>query len=250
MKSSNRFNAAFALLMLLPVSGSLKAADTAAAVPTATEILAKYQEAAGGKAALEKVKTRVMKGDIEVSALGVSGPFESKAKAPNQQVSKIEFGGFGSMREGFDGKTAWSKAPGLGLRNKSGGELARVQRSTLFPRELKLAEAYAKLESKGAAKVGDKAAWVVEGSVKDGKPDRLYFDQKTGLLLREETIVPAITGEMQFQIDFDDYRDVDGVKIAFIMRVPQPAEVGFRIKFREIQQNVEIPDSDFAPPKD
>jgi zinc protease len=222
----------------------------AAEAPSVARILDRYIEATGGRAALEKLKSRVMKGTVEVTALGASGQFEVRAKAPNRQVSKIEFGGFGVLREGFDGTNAWTAVPGLGVRLKTGGELDRTRRTMVFPRELKLAEAYEKLEVKGAAKVGTAEVWIVEASPKEGQPDRLYFDQKTGFLLREESAVESAVGEMKFQIDFDDYREVDGVKVPFSIRVPQPAEMGFHIKIAEVKHNGDLPDSEFGRPKD
>lgn len=248
----NRLAPIVAVLLSCLASASSPAAEPALAtnLPPAQEIVARYIEASGGRAAFEKIKSRIMRGEIEVTTLGVSGPFETKSKAPNLQVSRIEFGGLGSLLEGHDGKVAWSKAPGLAVRRKSGGELARVQRSSIFPRELRYAETYSKLETKGMAQVDGQDAWIVEGSVRDAKPDRLYFDRKSGLLVREETTVDSPTGEIHFQIDLSDYREIDGVKVAFAIRIPQPAEIGFRIRFREIQHNVDLPDSDFAPPKE
>ena len=234
-------------LVALVLAGSARAAD---APPTATQILDRYIQAAGGRPALEKLKSRVMKGSVEVTALGASGQFEVRSKAPNRQVSKIEFGGFGTMREGYDGTNGWTAVPGLGGKAKTGADLARAGRSTAFPRELKLAETYARFEVKGAAKVGPLDTWLLEAFPKDGKPDRLYFDQKSGLLVREESTIGAITGEMLFQIDLGDYREVDGVQVPFSLKIPQPAEMGFQVKLTEVKHNGELADADFAPPKD
>lgn len=234
------------LLVFVASAPGARAAD----VPTASQVLDRYIEATGGRAALEKLKSRVMKGTVEVTALGASGQFEVRAMAPNRQVSKIEFGGFGILREGYDGTNAWTAVPGMGVRLKSGGELARTQRTMGFPRELRIAESYARLEVKGPAKVGAADAWLVEGSPKEGKPDRFYFDQKSGLLLREESTVESAVGEMIFQIDLDDYRVVDGVKVPFSIRIPQPAEMGFHVKIAEVKHNGEVSESEFSRPKE
>ncbi len=239
----------FALFVALFLPFAVVAAESAR-VPTAQEILDRYVEASGGREALGKVKSRIMKGTIEVTALGASGQFTVRNKVPNKQVTGFDFSGFGSVREGYDGAVAWSALPLQGVKKKTGGELARAQRSTVFPRELKLKDSYERVEAKGAGKVGLLDAWVLEGVVKDGKPDRLYFDQKSGLLLREEAVVVTAAGEMMFQIDFEDYRVVDGVQVAYVMKVPQPAQIGFRIKFDEVKINVEIADSEFAEPKE
>ncbi len=218
--------------------------------PTVQAILDRYIDAAGGRAALEKLKTRISKGKVEITTVGLSGAVEVKAKIPNKQLSSVDLAGFGAVREGFDGVVSWADAPGMGLREKDGAELARDQRSKVFPRELKLKEAYERMEAKGAAKVAGADAWVIEASPKGGKPDRLYFDQKTGLLVREESTVESPLGEMTFQIDLSDYRDVDGVKVPFLVKIPKPETMGFQIKLDEVKHNVDVSDAEFGKPKD
>jgi hypothetical protein len=236
--------------LLSSTAGAAEGGGVGKEVPTVRQVLDRYVEATGGRAALEKLKSREMKGTIEVTALGTGGAFLLRAKVPNRQMSTLEFGGFGAMREGYDGTVAWSTAPLQGVKRKTGAELARVRRTTVFPRELKLAETYDRLEVKGAAKVGTVDTWLVVGESKEGKPDHLYFDQKSGLLLREESTVPTGVGEMTFQIDFEDYRVVDGVKVAHRMRVPQPPEMGFRIQFESVKHNLDFADSVFAEPSE
>lgn len=222
----------------------------AADLPAATEILDRYIEATGGKAALEKIRSRVMTGKIEILAMGAGGRFEVRAKAPNQQMSTLIFEGFGTMREGYDGKTAWTVAPLQGVREKSGGELARVQRTTLFPRELRLGEAYTRFETRSAGSIEGQATWVVEATPAQGKADKLHFDQKTGLLLREESLVATPVGELAFEINFSNYREFDGVKVPCSVRVPKPAEMGFQINIDSVKHNENLADSIFTKPKE
>ena len=44
---------------------------------------------------------------------------------------------------------------------------------------------------------------------------RLYFDQKTGLLVRMVRYADTPVGRNPTEIDYADYRDADGVKIPF-----------------------------------
>jgi outer membrane lipoprotein-sorting protein len=89
----------------------------------------------------------------------------------------------------------------------------------------------------------------VEAFPKAGKSDKLYFDKKSGLLTREETTVSAaLVGELTFRSDYGDFRTVDGVKAPFEMRLPEPAELGFSIKFTEVKHNTPIDDSVFNRP--
>ncbi|MBX3746491.1 MAG: hypothetical protein KF833_14380 [Verrucomicrobiae bacterium] len=232
----------------LLAAGAALVSARAETAPTAGQVIERYIEAAGGRDALERLRSRVMRGQIEVTALGATGAFEIRSKAPDRQVSKIEFPVFGTLREGYDGTVAWAVVPLQGLRVKEKEELARVQRSTGFPRELSLGKAYRRLEVKGAVDVGGKPAWLLEGHPAEGKPDRLYFDRATGLLVREETTVKTLVGEMTFQVDLGDYRVVDGVQVPFSMRMPRPADVGFRIAIEEVHHNVPMEESEFAKP--
>src|SRR6266851_3595985 len=52
------------------------ATDTKPALPTADQILDKYVQAIGGKAAVEKQTSRVAKGSFEIPAVGASGTAE------------------------------------------------------------------------------------------------------------------------------------------------------------------------------
>src|SRR5690606_8762973 len=72
------------ILAIIVVLGLLPAAFAATPErpPRAEEILARYIEASGGRDALRKITTRIMRGTVEVASLGATGEFEVKAKAP------------------------------------------------------------------------------------------------------------------------------------------------------------------------
>jgi hypothetical protein len=50
-----------------------------------------------------------------------------------------------------------------------------------------------------------------------------YFDVASGLLLRTIAIKETILAPMPQQADFEDYRDVDGVKLPFLIRTSDAA---------------------------
>lgn len=240
---------AFRILVALASLWGSPQLFAAEANPTVDQILDRYLESLGGRAALERLKTRVIQGEVEMVSLGVRGKLEVQNKAPNLQTSKIEFDGFGTMREGYDGKVAWSAAPFQGVTEKKGGELARVQRTMWFPRELRFKESYSRMEAKGSVKVGSTETWLVEGWPAAGKPDRLFFDKKTGLLVREESTVETAMGEMTFEIELGDYRVVDGVKVPHQHRIPKPEALNLRITVAQVVHNSDLKDSAFEKPK-
>jgi hypothetical protein len=96
--------------------------------------------------------------------------------------------------------------------------LARVKRNADFYEPLNLKQGYARLATRGVAKVGDREAYVVDAFPAGDLPEQLYFDKATGLLVRKGTATPTAFGDYTVQTDYEDYRDVGGVKIPYVIR--------------------------------
>ena len=69
------------------------------------QILDRYQEAIGGLAAIDKVKSDSLHGTFETSVARVRGTFEAWGKEPGKTLSIIDFGANGQLTQGFDGET-------------------------------------------------------------------------------------------------------------------------------------------------
>src|SRR3989449_10913532 len=98
------------LVLVAAASGSATAQETKApapkpapALPSVDQILDKYVQALGGKAAIEKLNSRVTKGRFEVPEQGLTGSLDAYAKAPNKTASVVELTGGGQFRPGYDG---------------------------------------------------------------------------------------------------------------------------------------------------
>jgi photosynthetic reaction center cytochrome c subunit len=76
---------------------------------------------------------------------------------------------------------------------------------------------------------------------------RMYFDQKTGLLVRLVRYADTPIGRNPTQIDYADYRDADGVKIPFRWTLSRP-NGRFTIQVAEVKSNAPVDDSRFAKP--
>jgi hypothetical protein len=88
---------------------------------------------------------------------------------------------------------------------------------------------------------------VVQGNGPRGTFVTLYFDQKTNLLLRELRFGNSPIGRVPTQIDFADYRDVDGIKFPF--RITYAWLDGRdSIVLDEIKTNVPIDEARFGRP--
>ena len=231
-----------------PVQTTKNAGAQDAAAPTADQIVDKYIEASGGRAAWEKLSSRVSKGTVTVPAANVSGPVEIDEKAPNRLLVSVTISG-SVFLQGFDGKAGWSEDPQNGLQEQTGAELTEVKREADFYRALDLRKLYAKLRVAGTEKVGERTAYVLEASLPEGgNPDRIYFDAQTGLPIRVITQHHNLDGSVEdFQENFGDYRTVDGVKIPFAVE-QSDSQLAFSIKLEEVRHNVELKDEQFAKP--
>ncbi len=219
-----------------------------AKTPTVQEILAKYVQAIGGKAANEKIKSRTSKGTIELMPMGVKGTIEGFAAAPDKSLTKMSLAGVGEIVEAYDGKTAWSVNPISGNRDKQGVELAQTALSYNFYRDINLDKLYQKMELKGVEKVGADDAYVIVATRGDLPSETFYFNTKTGLLVRQDMTLETPEGKTTTKNFFEDFRDVDGVKIPFKSRSVLPQFEAITI-LTEVKQNVAIEDTKFTKPK-
>ena len=213
--------------------------------PTADQVFDKYVRAAGGTAAIEKITTRVMKGTIDFG--GKSFPIDIYAKDPDERIS------FTHMPEGdsvtaFNGHEGWLGMLGGRMREMQGNDLdgASIDADLHFATHLK--QMFSQIEVRGTEKIGDREAdWVV--GERAGKPPiELYFDQQTGLLLRLVRYGETALGRMPTQIDYGDYRDLDGVRTPYRWTLARPGG-RFTIQLSEVKQNVPVEDARFVKPQ-
>lgn len=226
----------------------IKAGEAAApALPASEEILDKYVESLGGRAALEKLTSRESKGTFEVPALGSGGTINMTVKAPGKAVMVLEVPEFGVIRQGFDGKNGWDQMPQSGVRDLAGAELEARKLDMDFYRPLRLKELYPDRTVKGRQKVGERDAWLIEAKPVSGTVEKWYFDVDNGLLLRQDVLRESPQGIVGLQMFFLDYREVDGVKLPFGLRQVLPG-MEITIKLDEVKHNLEIDESKFARP--
>jgi hypothetical protein len=216
-------------------------------LPPLDQLIDKFIEGSGGKAALEKLTSRLTKGTFEIPSMGANGTLEGYAKAPNKSFMAIEIQGFGTIQQAFDGTIGWEDNPMAGFRELSGAELAARKRDADFYQALHLKEQYPQMSVKSKEKVGERAAFLIEATPAEGKPEKIYLDAETGLIARTDAEREGPQGSAMVTSYMEDYRDVDGVKIPFLVRQVTPM-FEIMVKFTEVKHNVEIEDAKFAKP--
>jgi len=192
-----------------------------AGLPKPDEIIDKYLQALGGERQLASVTSFTATGtSIGFGGFGGGGAVQIYAKAPDQRSTIIEFkdapGRDASVRS-YDGKSGWIKTPltVLGEYQLSGSELdgARLDAEMAFPFQIK--RILTNLRTLQPATIEDRDVDVVQGNGPGRLFATLYFDKQTGLLTRMVRYGPSPIGRLPTQVDYADYRDVNGVRLPF-----------------------------------
>ena len=215
-----------------------------ASLPLVKEILDRYVQAAGGAEALQKITSRSAKGS-RIGADGVLVPEEVHQKAPDKMLTVTSYPNV-VFSNGVNGTVVWGHSSREGATPLPEQLVIQLKRDAVFYKELKLQELYLELTVLGKVPVGDADAFVIQAKPLDGPVEKLFFDVRTGLLVRRYVESDTGLGKLPLQTDYEDYRDVDGVKQPFLIRWSMPGRSWGR-KIDEIKQNVQLGDAKFNP---
>jgi photosynthetic reaction center cytochrome c subunit len=195
----------------------LPAANPATAgTPPADQILDKYVQALGGADALAKITSYTAKGTSHLFGEVQEDPAEISAKAPNQ-LATVVHQKEGDLARTFDGREAWVMLPltvvGQYPLNASMLEGARLDAQMSFPGGLK--QFFTSWRVSYPTTIGGHPVYVVQGTGANGLVATFYFDKQTGLLTRMVRYAASTMGRVPTQIDYSDYRPVNGVMMPF-----------------------------------
>ncbi len=243
-----------------------------AGMPQPTTILDKFIEASGGAQRLAGLTSFVGRGtSVGFGGFGGGGDVEIVAKAPDKRSTIILFKeetGRGDQIRTYDGKTGWVRTPlnVLGEFQLFGSDLdgARFDAQLSFPGQLK--QVLTNLRTGPPTTIKDLPAPSSQSSLqKDVQLDQshlvdvvqgtgprnllvtLFFDRQTSLLLRELRYGAGPIGRVPTQIDYADYRDVNGIKLPFHITYAW-LDGRDSIVLNDIKTNVPVDESKFGKP--
>jgi hypothetical protein len=219
--------------------------DAAKAMPSVTEVLAKYVDGIGGSAAVEKSQTRVEQGGVE-GPRGLHAAIETYRTAPDKAFAIVHRPN-GDVSEGVSGEVGWGKRANGEVTDESGDELARSRQWAEFYPGERFDKDYERLQVRGTESVNGHDAYVVMAWWKGGGADRIYFDVQSGLLLRIAHRIESPLGALPLQTDYEDYRDVNGLKIPFTVRVTR-VDGTTTYTWQKMETNVGIDPSRYEKP--
>jgi hypothetical protein len=186
--------------------------------PTADDILSRYIDAIGGAQKLAALTSYTGHGKYDgFDSYHGKVPVDMYAKATGQR-SVVAHTQNGDSVTTYDGRNAWIMGPDKPLsvlQLVPGGDLDGVILDSALAFPLKLKTELKDLRTGfPATLIDNKPVSVIQATVGESSV-KLYFDKQTGLLTRMFRLSKTIIGSVPVQVDYSDYRDVAGVKIAY-----------------------------------
>jgi hypothetical protein len=152
-----------------------------------------------------------------------------------------------TVSQGLDNEGAWVAANDRVQRLSSPADVARMRRIATRYRPVK--ERPANLQVVGLDRVADRDLYVATARLDAVTTETLYFDVVTGLLRRDVITTETLLIPLEDQVDYDDYRDVNGIRMPFQIRTSDGAPYATITRtIAEIRRDVTVDDALFRPP--
>jgi hypothetical protein len=225
-----------------------------ASAQTADEIIEKYLNAIGGRAALSKIKSRHVTGTATFSspAGDLPGTIEVFNLAPNKSRTLLKLDlsvagmGTATVDQRFDGESGYVTDTLQGNRDITGNQLENLKNG-IFPSPfLNYKERGATAEFVRKDQLGGRDAFVLLLKPKSGSTVQAFIDAESSLLVRTIVVVnmPQL-GEVQQTTELLDYRDQDGIRIPFQVRNTSNVQ-SYTINLTKVENNAALDSTMFS----
>ncbi len=204
---------------------------------TVKTVIDSYVAAIGGDKAVKAVKSIAYTGSTTIPQAPMPLSYSSKMDSKGRMMVELSMAGMGSiMKQVVNGNTGYIMQQGQ-KKVLEGEELAKMKENAVLFNETLLGSK-AGVTISGVEPINGADAYaVVDGDT------TYYFDVKTGLKTAESSTEEQSGQKMTRVTNFNDYRDVKGVKVPFntIMNV------GFEldIKMSDVKINEDVSNADF-----
>jgi zinc protease len=199
---------------------------------TAEKVIAKYIEAIGGEKKVKEVKS--LKVVYKGNAMGTELVLGLQQKAPAKSIKEISGNGMTFSKSVSDGKNALVEA--MGQKPPVDAKLQEVLTfdGALF-KETTYVGLGAKATLKGVETVDSKEVYIIEFTMAQGEKMSEYYDKQTGLKTQTVQTVKGPQGDMMITLKYDNYKDVNGVKIPHTISQSQgPMNLKFEVSSVEV----------------
>lgn len=217
------------LRLALCCSAAFGAVAAQSSLPSAKEIVERYDQALGGRDAILRHTSSTTRGTMEAhdGATVLRLPLVYFARAPFQRLQKVSLpNGAGDILNGFDGEVAWSfdprPGPAAGAQISSGDDRESSKRDADFYYPLNELSWFKSMETAGIETFEGRSCYRLHGINNWNKLNDHFYDVETRLLDGYEFESPlGLTHEI-----FSGYKKIDGVLVPTKQTVRAKAKDG------------------------
>ncbi len=187
-----------------------------------SKIIDQYVKAAGGSKNLAKVQTLLIDGAVQSAGEEKSGTFSFRVKLPNRYYSELRSGRKNEI-EAYNGKSAWHQGDSGQIATLLGQPALEIEAAAEYynSRFLGLAKRKIGTAFKGTASVHGHETYQIDLTYPTGVQWEIFFDQQSHLIVAEK----ANLGGVPQEIDYDDYRATNGVRLPYKIEIHRGSEV-------------------------
>ncbi|MEO7311244.1 MAG: insulinase family protein [Chitinophagaceae bacterium] len=173
------------------------------------QVIANYLEAIGGETELKKITSIATTGEMDMRGQALATT--SKKMAPNMEITEVNMATMTVMKQVFDGTTGYQSQMG----NKKDFEAVTIaekkEAHVIFP-QLYYGEGY-QLELQGTENVAGAPAYKLKITSPSGKITNEFYDSKTWLLVKTESMVKTNGVEVSQSSEQSNYKKVGNIMI-------------------------------------
>jgi outer membrane lipoprotein-sorting protein len=220
----------------------------AAWAQTVEEIIDKNLQAKGGLTRMRAVQT--VKQTSRMTMQGAEAQLTMVGKRPNLMRQEIQIQGQ-TVVMAYDGTAPWMINPLLGSSSPivvTGPQAEMIREQSGFDGSplVSYKENGSRVELVGTEASGDAKVFHIKLTSKTGQIQHIYIDTTTYL---DTKLVAESPGMGTLEQELMDYREVEGIKVPFHIRLKQNGVVQSEIKVGKVEFNVKIDDAMFRIPK-
>lgn len=225
---------------------SIQYADSQATerLPSAEAVLDRFVEVSGGQANYDRVQNSVRKTTVQAS--GTTTVERVTYRTRSGQMLQIAHTSDGQTDIGVNDGVAWTRIGETAQILEAGEERAQILQAAEFLPDSRWRQVYMSVKTIGTETVEGKLCYVLRVVPFVGEPQKRWYDQKTGLQVRQLLPVPD-GGEAEYTVQ--EYFEVEGIKMPRLFQARMNG-VPYTITVDDVKFNQQIPDTISTLPAD
>jgi hypothetical protein len=218
----------------------------------AADILDKFIEVTGGRAAYERIENRVSRKRVIHVEMGFEDKLVEYCAKPHKRYIEIESEAMGSRRQGTYEHVAWYWSEQFGTMLEEGEPLAAALNAAAFDRMLNWRNYFKEVQYAGVEAVDGKDCHKIVLTPNNGEQETCFFSKDSNLLIKvKRTWLFSNMPSLPVEVTLSDYREVDGILLPH--RAIQSSKQCGSARVMEfvtesIEHNVDLPPDRFDPP--